>query len=66
MSDRCQCPHKAQSPNYLLALYSEEELPSANHEENECASRSDLRLYLRDGKEIMLCSGCTMIGDEPV
>jgi ribosomal protein L37AE/L43A len=61
---RCECPDDA--IGMPESLYSEEELPGRVHKANKCPCTAGLRKYLRDGKEIWLCSCCNMPGDNVI
>jgi hypothetical protein len=66
MEIKCQCDETGTLQIGWEWSYDEKkELPYVNHAPNECKCTNELKRYLRDGKEIWLCSCCCM-GDEEV
>lgn len=50
----------------LESLYDPiKELPYVDHEPGKCKCTNNIRLYLRNGKKVFLCSNC-VLGEEEV
>lgn len=64
---RCECPSEGVLYPEGESLYNPvTELPFVKHEPGECRCTNDLKPYLRDGKRIILCSCCWLLGDKEV
>lgn len=63
--NKCQCPEFADATSNEW-MYSEEEKSGMNHQPNKCKGTNEIKKWLRDGKELYLCSCCNLFGDELV
>ena len=63
---KCECPYDEVISEAREWQYSDEELEDKNHKAFDCRCTNNLKYYLRDGKEICLCSKCCMPGDKEV
>ena len=63
--DKCECDQTGKLMPGMVDLYDEEtELPYVNHKPGECKCTNGLKRYKRNGKIIVLCSCCNLLGDE--
>lgn len=60
---KCQCPVEGKITKKYKYLYTKEELKYINHKPNKCKNKIGLKIYLKDGKEMLLCSCCHLSGD---
>ena len=61
---KCECDQESlQYPLAGRSAYDPEEWASFGHKPGECRCTSGVKLYLRDGKPLWLCSACNCFGD---
>jgi hypothetical protein len=64
---RCQCPDVGAVPQNREYLYDKEERAGMNHKPNECNGTHNIKVYVRDGNDILtLCSCCHIKGRDVV
>lgn len=64
---KCQCDSIGKLQPGMGSWYNPvTELPFVNHSPGKCKCTNDLKKYLRDGKEVMLCSCCCLSSDKRV
>lgn len=61
---KCECPEEGSVLPEKERFYGEEEKAGMNHQPNECRGNNAIRKYIRNDKEIYLCSCCHLLGDE--
>lgn len=66
MIKKCQCESRGRLMIGMESLYDPiKKLPYVDHEPGECECTNNIRLYLRNGKKVFLCSNC-VLGEEEV
>ena len=55
---KCECSERGEVSPDKEIQYSDAEKSGMNHEPNECKGTNEIRTYIRDGKELNLCSCC--------
>ena len=63
---KCQCPEVGSVRLEEEYWYSKDEKSGMNHKAGECKGTNEIRLYIRGGKRLYLCSCCVLFGDRPV
>lgn len=67
MKAKCECDHIGEVPDHRLQEYDAiTERPFVNHAPGKCKCTNDLQAYNRNGKILVLCSICCLLGDEPL
>lgn len=55
---KCECDKNSMNNPWSKSMYSPEEYIAMKHLPNECKGTYKLTKYIRDGKEVWLCSAC--------
>lgn len=63
---KCQCSMLGELGCSPSRYDKKKELPFVNHVPGQCRCKNDIRWYRRDGKKLLLCSICCLIGDIPI
>ena len=63
---KCECNRTGNVSPERESMYSNKEKSGMNHKPGECKGTNEVKLYLRRGKKIWLCSCCSMPGDEEI
>lgn len=64
---KCECDDNGKLPPGMSGMYDRvTELPFVNHKPGECKCTNELRQYLRNGKEVWLCSCCCLDTDKQI
>lgn len=61
--NKCECPNEGELGCPESWYDAVTELPYVNHKPHECKCINDIRGYMRNGKQLMLCSICNMPSD---
>lgn len=66
-SQKCECDHTGILNPGMASWYDPvTELPFVKHEPDKCKCTNNIRLYVRKGKKVWLCSCCFLTSDKLV
>lgn len=62
---KCQCDKRGRLFADMAWMYDKKkELPFVDHEPNKCKCKNELKLYIRNGEKLYLCSNCNLETDK--